>query len=457
MASREPYDAAVERGDGDAEAGADAPQCAARQKYVAAWLKGCATGSWDESKKMYDSALWDAPDLVFNARHGDLNGFRRLLEAEPASAHQADEVMGFTAMMAALCCEDMVVDRTEMVRLLLAAPDIDVNRTNAIGGTALMQACVTSNVEGAKLLLAVPEIDVNIADKNGATALAYAANAGSYSVVKLMLAAPNIDIYARDGDGCTARKVAARAGHKFVVRAIDTFASARAAASFASARPPPAPAVASPLKEVEADQVAEELVMKLEDEEKAAASKAAAPKRSRKKKGKKPPPKPSAFVLKYEADHEQLRRDEEQRLRKEQDDAMARAREAVIARKEAERAAEEQWRRDQEEAQAAEAPPVAEITQVVAPAPNEIAPQRLPPEIVCPITDEIMRDPVMAADGHTYERRAITDWFAHHDTSPITNLALDNTNLIPNHLARSLAQRFRDECRAEGVDPDSLN
>ena len=62
MASREPYDAAVERGDGDAEAGADAPQCAARQKYVAAWLKGCATGSWDESKKMYDSALWDAPD-----------------------------------------------------------------------------------------------------------------------------------------------------------------------------------------------------------------------------------------------------------------------------------------------------------------------------------------------------------------------------------------------------------
>ena len=443
MASREPYDAAVERGDGGAEAGADAPQCAARQKYVAAWLKGCATGSWDESKKMYDSALWDAPELVFNARHGDLNGFRRLLEAEPAKAHQADEVMGFTAMMAALCCEDMVVDRTEMVRLLLAAPDIDVNRTNAIGGTALMQACVTSNVEGAKLLLAVPEIDVNIADKNGATALAYAANAGSYSVVKLMLAAPNIDIYARDGDGCTARKVAARAGHKFVVRAIDTFASARAAASFASARPPPAPAVASPLKEVEADQVAEELVMKLEDEEKAAASKAAAPKRSRKKKGKKPPPKPSAF-------------DEEQRLRQKQDDAMARAREAVIARKEAECWAEEQWRHDQDEAQAAEAPPVAETTQV-APAPNAIAPQRLPPEIVCPITDEIMQDPVMAADGHTYERRAITEWLAHHTTSPITNLALDHTNLMPNHLARSLVQRFLDECRAAGVDPDSLN
>ena len=109
-------------------------------------------------------------------------------------------------------------------------------------------------------------------------------------------------------------------------------------------------------------------------------------------------------------------------------------------------------RNHQYEAQAAEALHVAEIAQTVAPAPNEIAPQRLPPEIVCPITDEIMRDPVMAADGHTYERRAITEWFAHHDTSPITNLALDNKHLIlPNHLARAHAQRFRDECRAECV------
>ena len=63
----------------------------------------------------------------------------------------------------------------------------------------------------------------------------------------------------------------------------------------------------------------------------------------------------------------------------------------------------------------------------------------------------------MAADGHTYERLAITEWLTHHDTSPITNLALDHTNLTPNHLARAHAQRFLDECRAAGVDPDSLN
>ena len=29
---------------------------------------------------------------------------------------------------------------------------------------------------------------------------------------------------------------------------------------------------------------------------------------------------------------------------------------------------------------------------------------------VCPITLELMRDPVMAADGHTYEREALLRW-----------------------------------------------
>jgi hypothetical protein len=31
-------------------------------------------------------------------------------------------------------------------------------------------------------------------------------------------------------------------------------------------------------------------------------------------------------------------------------------------------------------------------------------------EIICPITLKIMTDPVIAADGHTYERSAISEW-----------------------------------------------
>lgn len=39
-------------------------------------------------------------------------------------------------------------------------------------------------------------------------------------------------------------------------------------------------------------------------------------------------------------------------------------------------------------------------------------------EFSCPITRELMRDPVIAADGHTYDREAIEMWFRNHDTSP---------------------------------------
>jgi len=31
-------------------------------------------------------------------------------------------------------------------------------------------------------------------------------------------------------------------------------------------------------------------------------------------------------------------------------------------------------------------------------------------QMLCPISCELMRDPVIAADGHTYERAAITRW-----------------------------------------------
>jgi hypothetical protein len=34
-----------------------------------------------------------------------------------------------------------------------------------------------------------------------------------------------------------------------------------------------------------------------------------------------------------------------------------------------------------------------------------------PNEFFCPITLELMRDPVLAKDGHTYERNAIEGWF----------------------------------------------
>ena len=62
--------------------------------------------------------------------------------------------------------------------------------------------------------------------------------------------------------------------------------------------------------------------------------------------------------------------------------------------------------------------------------------------VVCPITHEPMVDPVSAADGQTYERRAIEEWLQKGDvpTSPLTGEPLKDKTLRPNFLARALRQ-----------------
>lgn len=57
----------------------------------------------------------------------------------------------------------------------------------------------------------------------------------------------------------------------------------------------------------------------------------------------------------------------------------------------------------------------------------------IPEKYRCSITLKIMIDPVVAADGHTYEREAIEEWLKSHDTSPKTNLKLKHRELTENH------------------------
>ena len=53
-----------------------------------------------------------------------------------------------------------------------------------------------------------------------------------------------------------------------------------------------------------------------------------------------------------------------------------------------------------------------------------------PDDYVCPITAEIMTDPVSTADGFTYERAAITEWLRTKDTSPKPGATLESKALI---------------------------
>lgn len=51
---------------------------------------------------------------------------------------------------------------------------------------------------------------------------------------------------------------------------------------------------------------------------------------------------------------------------------------------------------------------------------------------------ELLIDPVVAADGESYERVAIEAWLTTNGAvSPTTGLALDTCDLVPNHALRS--------------------
>eukprot|EP00796_Vickermania_ingenoplastis_P006707 gene6707-4804_t len=60
----------------------------------------------------------------------------------------------------------------------------------------------------------------------------------------------------------------------------------------------------------------------------------------------------------------------------------------------------------------------------------------------CPITHELMSDPVRTADGFTYDREAIELWLRHHWTSPLTNLPLHRRDLTPNFECRERVTRL---------------
>ena len=68
----------------------------------------------------------------------------------------------------------------------------------------------------------------------------------------------------------------------------------------------------------------------------------------------------------------------------------------------------------------------------------------VPADFICPITAEIMTDPVSTVDGFTYEREAISKWLRTNDTSPRTGAKLESKTLTPNHMALCLLNAFNE-------------
>ena len=60
--------------------------------------------------------------------------------------------------------------------------------------------------------------------------------------------------------------------------------------------------------------------------------------------------------------------------------------------------------------------------------------------LLCPITQQLMTDPVFTMDGHTYERSAIEAWLKTNDTSPATGKPLPSKKLVDNVRARGMVR-----------------
>ncbi|KAM6129923.1 WD repeat, SAM and U-box domain-containing protein 1 isoform 2-T2 [Pterocles gutturalis] len=71
------------------------------------------------------------------------------------------------------------------------------------------------------------------------------------------------------------------------------------------------------------------------------------------------------------------------------------------------------------------------------------APVPIPDELLCPITRELMKDPVIAADGYSYEKEAIENWISkNRRSSPMTNLPLPSIMLTPNRTLKMAISRW---------------
>ncbi|XP_062354305.1 WD repeat, SAM and U-box domain-containing protein 1 isoform X3 [Cinclus cinclus] len=69
-------------------------------------------------------------------------------------------------------------------------------------------------------------------------------------------------------------------------------------------------------------------------------------------------------------------------------------------------------------------------------------PAAVPDEFLCPITRELMKDPVIATDGYSYEREAMENWISNRRSSPMTNLPLHSLMLTPNRTLKMAISRW---------------
>eukprot|EP00271_Cylindrocystis_brebissonii_P007363 TRINITY_DN2075_c0_g5_i1.p1 TRINITY_DN2075_c0_g5~~TRINITY_DN2075_c0_g5_i1.p1 ORF type:complete len:935 (+),score=144.13 TRINITY_DN2075_c0_g5_i1:1152-3956(+) len=68
--------------------------------------------------------------------------------------------------------------------------------------------------------------------------------------------------------------------------------------------------------------------------------------------------------------------------------------------------------------------------------------EEIPAEFICPLSLDLMVDPVTIASGHTYERSYIVQWLLKHNKCPATNQELAHKKIVANHAAKRIIQMW---------------
>ncbi|KAI8030155.1 U-box domain-containing protein 21 [Camellia lanceoleosa] len=77
----------------------------------------------------------------------------------------------------------------------------------------------------------------------------------------------------------------------------------------------------------------------------------------------------------------------------------------------------------------------------------------IPSHFRCPISLDLMKDPVTLSTGITYDRESIEKWIESGNfTCPVTNQVLRNFDQIPNHAIRRMIQDWCVENRSHGIE-----
>ncbi|XP_054787930.1 U-box domain-containing protein 21-like [Prosopis cineraria] len=77
----------------------------------------------------------------------------------------------------------------------------------------------------------------------------------------------------------------------------------------------------------------------------------------------------------------------------------------------------------------------------------------IPNHFICPVSLDLIKDPVTLSTGITYDRESIERWFEQGNfTCPVTNQILSSFDLVPNHSLRVMIQDWCVENRRFGIE-----